>query len=631
MSKERIFELIRKEEIVLFSGAGMSLYAGYPSGRKLAEIFYENLTTDIKDEITFTSDLPKLTQDIYNCKGGNKNYLIEILKKELSIEPLSTETHELLEKIPQIKTIITTNYDTLFESTNKNLEVIRRSSDYPIADSKKQSLFKIHGDLTDTNNIILMNSDYNNYFAQNKEQTIFWNAVKDKLAVNHILFVGYTLEDPNVSVLLEKIIEELGDNRKEIFFISPSITQSKLKFLQRNGICYIETTGEELVKEIYEDLKFNYLPGLSKGYGTADTALKFANINHLDIHINKVDDNIIINNVKSLTGQNHNEVKFKIQGNEEKVQKALDSLRGKNFEDVNLEGDILKEYSHFINGVRISNQENIVNFSVKKVPLVYGIFDFIFEDGFELENYNMEIFIASPKKGETHLKFVFKDFTIILKINFNFYSTNSKFNIEIIPHNSISSTKSGLNFYNILSRITNNIKFKIYKDNNLFYTYDNKVDFKEDPLDATFLLNYFEKLKKIEQYFKERFTDINLDHSNKKIINYINSYIDKICLSEKISEFSFNIDNEDELKHVIENSEKEKVIVMSEKNVSTFELHGLKFNIGYLHKFMMDAFVSNKKALISDKTKTIKIKSKTNTMYYKFSDNASIIIKNNIY
>ncbi len=29
MAKDRIFELIRKEEVVLFVGAGMSLYAGY--------------------------------------------------------------------------------------------------------------------------------------------------------------------------------------------------------------------------------------------------------------------------------------------------------------------------------------------------------------------------------------------------------------------------------------------------------------------------------------------------------------------------------------------------------------------------------------------------------------------------
>lgn len=44
MSKERIFELVRNEELLLFVGAGMSLYAGYPNGAKLAEILHETFS-----------------------------------------------------------------------------------------------------------------------------------------------------------------------------------------------------------------------------------------------------------------------------------------------------------------------------------------------------------------------------------------------------------------------------------------------------------------------------------------------------------------------------------------------------------------------------------------------------------
>lgn len=121
MGKERVFELIRKEDVVLFVGAGMSMYAGYPSGAMLSKIFYDNLSKDLKSDIEFTEDLPKLTNDIYYLKGGNKNYLLQILKREFQKEPISTEIHQLLAKIPHFKTIITTNYDTLIESTNKNM------------------------------------------------------------------------------------------------------------------------------------------------------------------------------------------------------------------------------------------------------------------------------------------------------------------------------------------------------------------------------------------------------------------------------------------------------------------------------------------------------------------------------
>lgn len=625
MSKERIFELIRKEELVLFSGAGMSIYAGYPSGVKLAQILYDNLTNDLKNEIEFTSNLPKLADDIYNLKGGNKNYLIEILKKEFLKEPCSSETHQLLAKIPQIKTIITTNYDTLFESINKNLEVIRKSSDYPIANLKKQWLFKIHGDLSDTNNIILTNSDYNNYFTTNKEQTVFWNAVKDKLAANHILFIGYSFEDSNVSVIIDKILNELGENRKEIFFVAPSITQPKLKLLQRKGIDFIESTGEELIKEIFDDLKLNYLPGLPKGIGTADTALKFANSNQLNLDVSKLNDGIIINNVKSLNENTHNEVKFKLEITDDKMEKILDSLRGKDFEDVNLKGDMLKEYSHFFNGFRISNQENIINLLVKKVPAIHGTFDIVFEDGFELDNYNIEIFIAHPNQNQAHIKFVLHDFIIILKIQFNLNSDKSKFKIEIVPSESISSCKNGLNFYNILSRITSNQKFKLFKGNELFYTYDNKIDFDEDPFDAKYLLNYFEQLKKIESFFNKRFNNISLANSNEKTIKHITAYIDKIVLVEDFNSMTFKNDNQEEFDFLTSDEVKEKALVISEKQQSIYHLHGIDFTIGYLHKFLNDAFIDNLDDLKSKLTTEFRMKSKSNTIYYQFTDSKTMI------
>lgn len=461
MAKDRIFELIRKEEVVLFVGAGMSLYAGYPSGEKLSRILYDNLTNDLKRDIEFTNNLPKLAEDIYNLKRGNKNYLFEILKKEFQKEPTSIETHQLLAKIPHFKTIITTNYDSLIESTNRKIEVIRKSKDYPIVDLKKQLLFKIHSDLSDTENIIVTNSDYHNYFSNSKEQTVFWNAVKDKLASNHILFIGYSMDDSNINVILKNIMNELGDNRKEMFFVSPSIPKSKLNFLQRNGIEYIESTGEILINEIYEDLKLNYFPNLSKGDGTADTALNFANSNKINIELSKKDDSIVINDFKSLDEDKHHKIEVKFELPTEKMKHIMGSLNGENFEDVHLERESLKEFNFFLKGFRFKTAEDIQNLIVKKLPVFDYIVDIIFEDGIEINNYKFKLYAIQPDKNENHLKIVVEDFTIILKIKFNTIEDNTRYNVEVIPNEGIKSTNSGLKFYEILSKIISNQKFKI--------------------------------------------------------------------------------------------------------------------------------------------------------------------------
>jgi NAD-dependent SIR2 family protein deacetylase len=623
MEKERLFELIRKEEILLFAGAGLSMYAGYPSGKSLGETFYQNLTPNEQKEIELTSDLLKLTEDIFNIKNGNKNYLIEILKREFQKDPISTETHNILAKVPQIKTVITTNYDTLFETTNKNLEVIRRSSDYSVVDSKKQQLFKIHGDLSDTKNIVLTKSDYNNFFIENKDETVFWTAIKDRLASNHILFIGYALEDDNIMFMFERILKELGENRKELFFVAPSISQTKKKFLDRKGINFIESAGENLIKDIYEDLKLNYFPGLAKGHGTADIAFNFGLSNQIDLQISKHKDSLQIHKFSSLQGLGKTEIKFNLELPDDKKEGILKALNGKSFDDVILDSEIIREFSHFFNGIRISNGDNVKKFLVKKIPDIHGDFEFVFEDGFEIDNYKMEIFIINPEENKSQIKIVFIDFTINIEIVFN--DDNTQYKIDILPNKLISSVKSGLNFYNIASRITNNQSFKLFKEDKPFYTYDNKIQFDEDSFDAKFLLDYFQKLKKIEQFFNVKFFNIDFNQINENIVENVLAYTEKQALKVKFDGLTLKDYNQEQIHQMLTAPQDEWGLFYSNPEISSYNLHSLDFKIGFKHHIVMDAYIANKQDILSKKTTIIKLKSKSNSMQIQYSDQKNII------
>ena len=46
--KDRLFELIRQEQVIIFAGAGTSLYAGYPSGNDLKKIIHNSLNNTEK-------------------------------------------------------------------------------------------------------------------------------------------------------------------------------------------------------------------------------------------------------------------------------------------------------------------------------------------------------------------------------------------------------------------------------------------------------------------------------------------------------------------------------------------------------------------------------------------------------
>jgi len=626
MEKERLFELIRKEEVLLFAGAGLSMYAGYPLGKSLGETFYHNLTPSQQKEIELTSDLLKLTEDIFNIKNGSKNYLIEILKREFQKDPISLETHNILARIPQIKTIITTNYDSLFETTNKNLEIIRRSSDYSVVDSKKQQLFKIHGDFSDTRNIILTKSDYNNFFIENKNETVFWTAVKDRLASNHILFIGYALEDDNIRFMFERIMRELGEMRKELFFVAPSINLSTKSFLARKGINFIESTGENLIKEIYEDLKLNYLPGLIKGEGTADIAFNFGLSNHINLQISKHKDSLKIHKFTSLQGLGKTEIKFNLELPDDKREGILKALHGKSFDDIILDSETIREFSHFFNGIRISNEENIKKFWVKKVPNIHGNFEIVFDDGFELDNYKIEVFVINPHENQYHIKIDLKDFTIKIEILINSTDNNTKYKIQVHPNTPISSVKAGLNFYNIVSRVTSNKSFKLFKNDKLFYTYNNKIQFEGDPLDAKFLLDYFQKLKKIEHHFKVKFNNIDLDQIKKNTIDKVIAYIEKQTLKVEFNGFTFKNKNRKEINDLLEICKDTGCFLISENIKSIYSLHGLDFETGYLNQIIVDAFIVNKEDLIKNTTNIVELKSKSESIQIQYSDEKDMLL-----
>ena len=55
--QERLFELISKEEVVLFAGAGISLYAGYPNGNELRDKFWERLSASEKQNFDKSQNL----------------------------------------------------------------------------------------------------------------------------------------------------------------------------------------------------------------------------------------------------------------------------------------------------------------------------------------------------------------------------------------------------------------------------------------------------------------------------------------------------------------------------------------------------------------------------------------------
>ncbi|PWW26661.1 SIR2-like protein [Chryseobacterium sp. AG844] len=623
MNKEKLFELIRREEVVLFAGAGMSIYAGFPSGPALAKSLYNDLTNEEKENIEFTTDLAVLANHIYNFQHGKKNYLLRKLKDSFLRKPKCNDTHLMLSKIPHFKTIITTNYDSLFEDTNDNIEVIRRSKDYPIADLKKQLLFKIHGDLTDTDNIILTDSDYDKYFSTNQENTLFWNAIKDRLASNAILFIGYSLEDSNINVLIRKIIDQLGENRKEMFFVSPEIKEHKKRFLERYGIFYFETTGEKLIEEIFDDLKLNYFPNLSKGLGTADIALKFAKSNDMNLDITKVDEGYTVANTDFDEDYSMSELKFTFNIPKERSEEIFNSFDGKNFNDIVFDKDNINTFDQFFKGFRLREFDDIKELRLIKLPYFEGNVDIRFEDDFEVNNIYLKMFIASPNVGEKQFKINILDFTIVYILKYDHKINTLHGNISIEPNETISNVSNGLRFFDIFNRSISGSNFKIFQGNNLIYEQKDggKIKiFEEEPAPLEI---YLKGLKEIEKHYNIRFSAIELNDIDDSKLENILAFINKRKIETEFNQMKGNFTegkNDVEVEEFLSKLKEDIAIVRNSSKELIINFHGIDFNLGICTLLILDGYIANFTEVKERKTKAAIIKSKSNKQYFQFGE-----------
>lgn len=118
-----------------------------------------------------------------------------------------SEIHEIiLELDPKI--VITTNYDEIYDSycasgAARDGYSVRRYYDDSALDeirSTARLVLKAHGCITDTSKMVLTRSQY--FHARARHPGFF--AILDSLfLVNTLLFIGYGLSDPDISLVLE--------------------------------------------------------------------------------------------------------------------------------------------------------------------------------------------------------------------------------------------------------------------------------------------------------------------------------------------------------------------------------------------------------------------------------------------
>ncbi len=211
----RLIESYRDEKLALFFGAGLSIPAKFPNWNELLSKSL-NLERTYLDDENLKNDPLTLAELARNFQGSETLQIL--LRKEFNKNTSLPTTSHYLCALLKLPYYITTNYDTLFEVAWKKLhptielititndsDIQKFSSEIASPPNNKSFLFKIHGCLNSHAKLILTRTDYRTHYRSN---VLLFKTFKDILRSKHILFLGFSHNDLEITKLIEDIIYE---------------------------------------------------------------------------------------------------------------------------------------------------------------------------------------------------------------------------------------------------------------------------------------------------------------------------------------------------------------------------------------------------------------------------------------
>lgn len=242
---EKLREAKNNNKLVVFVGSGVSMNSGYITWKDLIKEMYGALKgTDVlkaNDSIILNNTL-KIPQLLFE-KDKNKYY--EIIRNNFPDKKSNVLNNKIFELMP--KHIITTNYDKLLENSDNPYV-----SFYDVVTTDKQLLqaqkphyiLKMHGTIDDVNTIVLKEDDY---FRYQQEHPAFETFIKSLLLDHTFLFLGYSLSDLNLKLILGWIsslkIQLKGEFENKYYILTDNIDDELdidlFDYFNNNGVVVI--------------------------------------------------------------------------------------------------------------------------------------------------------------------------------------------------------------------------------------------------------------------------------------------------------------------------------------------------------------------------------------------------------
>jgi hypothetical protein len=197
----------------------------------------------------------------HNNASGLTNWLVREVNPKSEEALRNSLIHKGLASLTNCKTFYTTNFDTFLEDSfnlnNRKNKVVVKEHDMCRAKNDECEIIKFHGDLNNTDVLVLSEADYERRLSLTTEMDYRF---KSDLLNRTVLFLGYSFRDTNVSYLFRLISEQFSNNtglsspRAYIVVNHPSDFEKRL-FAERK-IQIIPANSDDLTNFISDLLAF---------------------------------------------------------------------------------------------------------------------------------------------------------------------------------------------------------------------------------------------------------------------------------------------------------------------------------------------------------------------------------------
>ncbi|MGB7061012.1 MAG: SIR2 family protein [Candidatus Zixiibacteriota bacterium] len=260
---DAVVEAYKKKKLVLFVGAGLSAMCGLPTWKQLMLQFIkecENHSCDGKQLRWLKAwhgkrEYARVAERCYQILPTDS--FIGVLTKACKKKSNPGGLHKVITSL-ELPCLITTNYDQILERSYAQFKRTTVSvfthlpAQISVAnDEDGFYIFKIHGDIDRPETLIVTQSHYDGIMKNNKSLELYLNAI----LFNHkLLFVGYSISDPDINYFLDFLKTKLGAYARSHFAIADGLGAKKKEDLRSRFNIITLPVKRNMIEKFFKQL-----------------------------------------------------------------------------------------------------------------------------------------------------------------------------------------------------------------------------------------------------------------------------------------------------------------------------------------------------------------------------------------